>query len=236
MAGIGVAGNGASQLEEAPDPLISAESALSSHPEDAHLRGHFGYLLMAVGRVDQAIEVLREGLERAPDDPGLLFALSNAYGRAGRSAEAIDAAERSVAVGPGQFHPQMHAGYLLLSAGLLERAEAAFRIAERLQSDDPRVPAVLADVLERLGRTEEAVAAVDRAVGLTPDDEALIRQREALRGRLAASVESIAGADAGAETAAEPAAEPAPEPAPAPPRAAAPASAPKRGTFSFLGW
>ena len=217
------------------DALTIAEAAIAERPDDPDLRGRFGYLLLGAGQVDRAIGVLQEGLERIPDDAGLLFALSNAYGHAGRSAQALDAAERAVAARPDQFHPLMHTGYLLLGAGLLDRAEVAFRNAERLQSDDVRVPAVLADVLDRLGRIEEAAGAAERAVALAPDDEALTRRLDALRDRLAAQVEPAVGALA--TNTQPPAAAPALAVRPSPPLAASPARpAPKRSAFGFLSW
>ena len=191
-----------------------------------------------MGQTERAIEVFREGLDLTAEDAGLLFGLSHAYARVGRGAEALDTGERAAALLPDDFHAQMHLGYLLSGAGLLERAEATFTRAERLISGAALAPAALADVLERLGRTEEAVAAAERAVALAPGDDALVRHRDALRGRLAASVEPVAETAVAAEPAAAAvtaeSAEPAPEPLRAPPRAATPA--PKKGTFSFLGW
>jgi Flp pilus assembly protein TadD len=183
------AANATAQSEAFPDRLTTAEAKMVAQPKDPHVRGHFGYLLVWAGQVDRAIEVIREGLEYTPDDAGLLFALSHAYAHANRAAEALDAALRAAALDAGNFHPQMHLGNLLLGAGLLDRAEVAFHHAEALQPDDPRVQAALADVLEQLGRIEEAVAAAERAVALAPGDDAAISRRNGLRDRLSATVE-----------------------------------------------
>ena len=94
---------------------------------------------------------------------------------------------------------------------------------------------VLADVLDRLGRIEEAAGAAERAVALAPDDEALTRRLDALRDRLAAQVEPAVGALA--TNTQPPAAAPALAVRPSPPLAASPARpAPKRSAFGFLSW
>ena len=217
------------ETESLTDPLVTAEAALAARPNDVQLRGQFGGLLLSIGQADRAIEVFREGLDQTTDDAGLLFGLSHAYARAGRGAEALDAAERAAALMPDDFHAQMHLSYLLSAAERLERAEAALTKAERLQSGDARVSAMLADVLARLGRTEEALAAAERAVVLAPHDETSIGYRNALRDRLEAPVEAASGPET-TKLVADPVLEAPPPPPPAP------KPAPKRGTFSFLGW
>ena len=192
----------AEQREQAAQLTAEAQAvaAVAARPEVPELYGDLGYALMAGRKAEQAVETFQRGLERAPDHPGLLFGLSHAFAWVGRAAEALAAAERASAMAPEQFHPLMHFGYLLTGAGLLDRAAAVFARAERLQPDDPRVPEALTDVLERLGRSEDALSAADRAVALAPQDESAVVRRATLYERLRA-VARTAGEVAPAEEA-----------------------------------
>jgi hypothetical protein len=164
--------------------LAAAEAAVAEQGDDPRRYDRFGYMLLEAGQVDRAINTFLQGLERAPQDAELFFKLSHAYCRAQRPSDALVAAQHAVEADPGRFHPQMHLGSLLRGGGLLRRAEQAFRSAEKLQADDPRAPAALAEVLASLGRFGEAVAAAQRALDLAPDDDQHMKRHEELRSRL----------------------------------------------------
>lgn len=169
------------------DPLAAIEAELATRPGDPRLYDRLGYALLEAKQPGPAIRIFLAGLQHAPDDAELLFKLSHAYVQAQRQSEALDAAERSVVIRPDEFHPQMHYGYLLTGAGLLERAAAAFLNAERQRPGDSVAPAALADVLERIGRTEQALMAAERAAALAPDDATCSARCKRLRARLTAA-------------------------------------------------
>lgn len=71
---------------------ISAyRQVLSSQPGADVARGQLAESLLAAGRSDEAMTVLQEGLQRAPDAPLLQRGIGSLYERSGRAAEAAAA-------------------------------------------------------------------------------------------------------------------------------------------------
>jgi tetratricopeptide (TPR) repeat protein len=68
--------------------LPLAEKAVELNPKMYPARNVLGRLLLQVGQVDRAIKELEEGVRLAPSSPEMHFALSRAYARAGRQADA----------------------------------------------------------------------------------------------------------------------------------------------------
>src|SRR3954454_23603795 len=79
-----------------------------------------------------------------------------------------------------QYKDALRRGHVAVAGDELELALAAYRMAAALVPDRPLPYASMGAVLQRLGHTEEALGAYDRAVALAPDDEALARTRAAL--------------------------------------------------------
>lgn len=86
-----------------------------------------------------------------------------------------------------QYKDALRRGHLALLGDELEAALAAYREAASLVADRPLPHASIGAVLERLGRTEEAVVAYDLALALAPDDRVVASARDALVATLAAA-------------------------------------------------
>lgn len=121
-----------------------------------------------------------------------------------------------------QYKDALRRGHVALFGDELEAALAAYREAASLVSDRPLPYASIGSVLLRLGRSEEAVEAYDRAISLAPDDAAAVAARASIVAGLASAARSAALATPPpreAERPTEREAEPDPEPpsaAPAP--------------------
>ncbi|HYL41103.1 MAG TPA: tetratricopeptide repeat protein, partial [Candidatus Binatus sp.] len=79
-----------------------------------------------------------------------------------------------------QYKDALRRGHVALLGDELETALAAYEEAAALVPDRPLPYASMGAVLARLGRHDDALAAVDRALAIAPDDEASIRARDAL--------------------------------------------------------
>jgi tetratricopeptide (TPR) repeat protein len=140
---------------------------------------------MRQGRLDEAVQLLREAV-RGPADygPGL-NRLASAYARLGLYNEAvatINRRHRARAAGGGA---PGHAGADPARAGLLGQAEQSLQEA---MARDPELPAVyegLAEAARRRGDYKGAVAQVDKALALPRLDERahdrLVERRTALQ-------------------------------------------------------
>lgn len=70
------------------DALPLAERAVQLAPKMYPARNVLGRVLLALGKIDRAVEELEEGVRLAPSSPEMHFALARAYMRAGRKADA----------------------------------------------------------------------------------------------------------------------------------------------------
>lgn len=80
-----------------------------------------------------------------------------------------------------QYKAALRRGHVAALAGELESALAAYREAARLVPDRSLPIASQATVLHRLDRWDEAAEAFDRALQMSPDDEAALRARARAR-------------------------------------------------------
>ena len=152
------------------DAIVLDETAIAAW-------GNLGALLITAGRGDEAVQHLRQGLLRDPDNPGLLMILSEALLATGAPADAIQAAKRALAQQPREPALHMIAGRAQLVAGLAADAVGSFSQAVRLAPDagDPVMGLVAA--LRMQQRYDAALKALERAETLVGGEMALREQR-----------------------------------------------------------
>jgi tetratricopeptide (TPR) repeat protein len=78
------------------------------------------------------------------------------------------------------YKEALRRGHVAVLQGNLDEALAAYREASTFAPDRPLPWTSLASVLHRLGRPNEALAAYDRALDRSPDDEGALRARQAI--------------------------------------------------------
>jgi TolB-like protein/Tfp pilus assembly protein PilF len=142
--------------------------ALEANPNDAGARGQRAWLLMRLGKSEEA---LREAQRAVEMDPVSAFAYSNLgvmYAYAGQPQRAGDATQAAAALAPNSSPV---AAILALSYSELGRHAEAIRTAERARSLDPEshfTLATVAYVYGRAGRRAEAERAL-AALQATPE-------------------------------------------------------------------
>jgi tetratricopeptide (TPR) repeat protein len=131
-----------------------------------------GKVLRNAGAIPQAVEVLRQGQQRYPDDfwinHDLAFIAEN-YIRPPQLDEAISCYRAALALRPHSPGVHLNFGYALEVKGQLDRAIALFRKAVQLKPDYADAYLNLGAALHRKGRPDEAIAAYREALRVKPD-------------------------------------------------------------------
>ncbi len=143
-----------------------AQRACTVEPDLLSGWNALGIALLESERFEDAETSLRKGLEHHPDDARLMHHLSQAVEAQGRQAQTMEFRYALAQAGSSKGREAA----AKVSRGQFGLAEPAYREAIRLYPEDAASHAGLGCLLLRLGRSEEAVACLERALELAPDD------------------------------------------------------------------
>lgn len=140
--------------------------------EPVHIEGrlHFARLLDRLEEANEAVDVLSEGLRRAPDQTEFLVLRGSILGRLQRYREADADLRRVLRLHPSHAPAQFELGLLLWRRGLVQEAAVSFHRALEFQPDNAKTYYYLGDSLNQLGDLVGARAAVERALQVCPDE------------------------------------------------------------------
>lgn len=167
-------------------------AALAQDPEDADVHNSLGAACERLGDAAQAEAEYRAALGLAPDHSRAGLNLAALLRRDGRLDEAAAAAQRALAADPRpgiQYEAHVALGEVAAERGDLDGAHRAVAAALAVQ-DRAQGRYALAGLCHRLGRIDEEVSHLERAVALEPGFAAAQRNLGALylrRGDLAAA-------------------------------------------------
>jgi tetratricopeptide (TPR) repeat protein len=156
----------------APDPVAEAQSQLEAgHPQ-------------------QAIVILKDLLDKNPDNYGVWFNLGVAYGLAGENSEAAAAFRKVLSLQPDLYEAQLNFGLLLLKQKQYGDAARLLAQAAAQKPQEARPQLLLGQALLGAGKSSEAEARLRAATTLDP------QQAEAhfMLARALAAQENWAGA------------------------------------------
>lgn len=140
-------------------------------PKDASYSMRLAKSLYDGGRVSEALAELAEAVEREPGNASLLNTQGSYLMRAGRYPESIEAFRKALAVDPYLTDAYNNLGFVYTQIDNYAEAEKSFREA----LNDPAYPTPykvwfnLGQLYLKQGRSEEAIAAFRKAVGIDPD-------------------------------------------------------------------
>lgn len=174
-------------LEES---LTLITRALTLRPDDAAANVQRGDTLLALGRVEEAIAALQEGVARQPERASAYGSLARAYwvGRGDVDA-AIAAFEQMLRINPEAGYTHLQLAMLYTLRGEYEQAERVARQAIRLQDQVMSgttgliivgAHSRLGYVLYRTGRYDEAIQAYRRELELLAVGDHLLRERTSI--------------------------------------------------------
>lgn len=126
-------------------------------------------------RLDEAIALIQEGLEIAPESTDLLLELGVIYDKQGKTDEAIEQMKAVIALDAEQPDALNYLGYTYADKGVfLDEAEAMIRKALAKKPDNGYILDSLGWVYYKKGLLEQALAELLKAVALIPDDPVIL--------------------------------------------------------------
>ena len=132
--------------------------AIELNPRYASARQWYGWLLLAMGRIEEALAQARAAVELDPASVSVRRSLGWLYYYARQPGLAIEHLTRAVAMAPGAEETHTILGLALVQQGRTAEAEAEFREAMSLSSEHARALAALGTLAATQGRTAEARA------------------------------------------------------------------------------
>lgn len=138
------------------DAARAYQRAIELDPDYGTARLWYAYLLDALGRLEEAIELGETALERDPLAPVMSNGLAGSHRLAGDFGPALDHYEHALELDPGFWLVHENVGKLHEQRGDPEAAEGALRRAVEHAGPTPRPRAGLARVLAVSGDTAEA--------------------------------------------------------------------------------
>ncbi len=154
--GLGLARLARGQETDAEGAVEALQKARAGGIDTAELHHHLGVALLAAGKTDDAMASFRAALAKEPEDPSSLYHLALAYQSKGESREVRKLLLKAAEINPGFARAWHGLGVLEAEAEKWEMAAAMFRRAIAAKHDYAAAYDALAQVLQKLGRTEEA--------------------------------------------------------------------------------
>lgn len=130
----------------ADDPFRTLRDAVKLSPENVPLRRHLAESLLQAGRLDEAEQEFRKGLQLAPDDAALKLGLATAFFRQEKTSAALVVVEDLVRSADTPARAYLLHARILLQSGDVEQGVRQYRkaIDADLSLEDP-------ELSERLG-------------------------------------------------------------------------------------
>ncbi|RPF46976.1 tetratricopeptide repeat protein [Thermodesulfitimonas autotrophica] len=143
------------------------ELAQAMEPQDT-VRANLALCYFKTGRVGRAIQLLKELVEKNPEDPVLLNNLALCLEAAEKHHEALALYKKAAAIGgPERNTFLVNQAACLAGMGRFEEAQKIIERLEEVAPQDERVWSLKASIMAELGREGEAVDCYRRALGLT---------------------------------------------------------------------
>ena len=162
----------AGERRDGDGALHYARALLELFPDYPPAHTQLGSALLATGQADQAVEHLTFAVAARPGRPEIRLQLGTALESAGRFDHVIDMYRRAVADFPDYRRTRRRLAVLLAThpeprhrdgAEALEHADALCKLSDYGEANDL---AILAAAMAELGRFDDAVAQVDKALTL----------------------------------------------------------------------
>ncbi|SHM63567.1 Tetratricopeptide repeat-containing protein [Roseovarius litoreus] len=171
------------RLLNAPRELERMRDRLAAHHGGTPGAGPYSYcaLLEArMGRLKEALEMNTKAVEAAPEDAMVRKRQAEILLMTGDHAAALSEAEICRAIAPDHAFWHFLTGLIHRAAGDAAQARTWFEAACAMDASTAELHAQLADLCREMGDEEGAVAALDRAAEIAPNQQRYRNRRERL--------------------------------------------------------
>jgi tetratricopeptide (TPR) repeat protein len=169
--------------------------AIAQDPRPEYLFS-LGTALRHQKRFEEALQVFDKAVQLKPDKAELWVGLGRALVDLDRGAEALLAFQHALTLNPRNWDAAHESGTLLNQTGRREQALAHFKLCAELTPNNTADHATtfnnLGNVLQALGRSEEALRWLDRALNERPDFVQAISNKAIVLGQLRRFDEALA--------------------------------------------
>jgi tetratricopeptide (TPR) repeat protein len=155
--------------DRAVEAIVPLERA-ARRGDDPAIETQLATVLAAVGRIDEAFDLLRRTTARRPPFPPAFLELGGQLSRIGRLEEATGVLEQGLALTPGALDLQMELGFVRLKRNHRAAARALFLQVRTAAPERHDALLALAKVTALDGEYAAAADLYRRALGLRPDD------------------------------------------------------------------
>jgi tetratricopeptide (TPR) repeat protein len=167
------------QVWQSPLSLWRDVAAKSPRKERPYLS--LSAALGAAGKMEEAIDALKQAIRLQPDDPKPYINLGAALASIGRREEAIEALSSALTIEPDHPEALNNLGIILKDVGRLDESVAALSQAVRIEPENARAWYNLGRTYLKAGREAKAEMAMEQAIRISPDyDNARIELAAAL--------------------------------------------------------
>ncbi len=166
----GIAAHRDGRLEDA---LTAYRAALAAAPDDAEAASLTGFVLLHLGRLEEAGPLLRAAAEREPDAVGLQLNFAEYLEKTGDPQQAVSRLQRALRAHPGAPRAWERVGDLYVTLQHLNPAAEAYGRALALAPQSFSAAIKFARVLAALRDFPNAIQALGRASAMRPNDESV---------------------------------------------------------------
>ncbi|OQW54657.1 MAG: hypothetical protein A4S09_05735 [Proteobacteria bacterium SG_bin7] len=154
--------------------LLVLKEALKIRKDLPQFYSSLSALLSENKDYDQAMHVIREGVERFPNNTDLRFLLGTLYDKVGKIEQTIEEMNKVLEVNPDHAQALNYVAYTYADQNkLLDQAEAMARRASEIEPEDGYILDTLGWTLYKQGRTIEAIKTLEAAFKLKNDESVI---------------------------------------------------------------
>jgi protein O-GlcNAc transferase len=150
-------------LNRADEAIEAARRGVELNPEAPEIWGNLGTALNRRRRYPEALQAFERAVALQPERAGLHSAIGHCLGKLERFEEALASHRRAMALAPERPEYRNNMSVTLRAMNLDGEAEELLQSAIVGGLDDPDLKASLGILLQKRGKTREAVAALEQA-------------------------------------------------------------------------
>jgi tetratricopeptide (TPR) repeat protein len=165
------------EIGHIPAAITHLEQAAMLEPRHASHHTALGDVYIKDNDPDNAIKALESAIRLDPNEPSNWLSMSEAYQLDGNLEEAANCAEQAIKMTPRQVEPLLLRAKIELASNKPKKALNFIRAALKLNSKDPKTMLLLVNTLNELGRSDEAIEALDHAISVSMEPLPLLLER-----------------------------------------------------------